>query len=200
MANSNIEAFITAYGSRILPQQRELLRAAADYFDSDPGGNHYYLDSNGNPVQATANITVTIGSPGSTGSTGIGNQSLTFPAPGGTALVNVPVSGIPGWEDSTFMTYDSEMGVVHEVNHAILNLLGNGSSELNIAILAYVANPIISAATVNGVINYIQVAQDLINLLVSLPSATKLSIARLNQQGYATSYENIFNQNRNFYN
>ncbi len=44
MANSNIETFITTYGSSLPQQQKELLRAAADYFDSqkieivDPNG------------------------------------------------------------------------------------------------------------------------------------------------------------------
>ena len=37
MANSNIETFITTYGSSLPQQQKELLRVAADYFQD--GGN-----------------------------------------------------------------------------------------------------------------------------------------------------------------
>lgn len=130
----------------MLPQQIILLRAAADYFDSFPA-NAFRSDVY-KPANTLATITVVAGDSGAADEPSPGNFLLTLPSPGGNAAPRIPVAGVTGWESSTFLIYDTDMAVVHEVDHVILALLSaEGVNELNLATLAYVGELAISRAT-----------------------------------------------------
>jgi trimeric autotransporter adhesin len=213
MANANIEAFINTYGSRMLPQQLILLRAAADYFDSTS-------------ANTLATITVVAGSSGASRKTDPGQIELTLPPSGGNGAPRIPVAGVSGWDDSTFLIYDTDMAVVHEVDHVILGLLSESASypmvqELDVATLAYVGGLAISRATdpTSGQVDPRDVAVEMRILYGfhvdefgdpidengnpvqpdanrALSPQQKVDIASLG----SSSHENIFNTNRDFYN
>ena len=140
---------------------------------------------------------------------------------------STPVGDIPGWRDSTFLIYDSQVGVVHELGHVILGLLGisapvGPNSELMLAALA-------SAASSAGIANFSadSSSEDLLAVALRIRELFGVSNARNDDgsyQEYVThpsispsnidsvqgdllaranasngSYENIFNTSRDFY-
>jgi hypothetical protein len=211
--NDNIGSFILDYGDGMPPEELVLLIAAANYFDAYPGDGFdaYKMDPS-----ALATNNVASGEGGATGETQPGTFAVRLPSPG-NGIDRVPVGGIPGWGDTTFLTYDTALAVPHELSHVILGLLGvGGTSELDVATLAYVGKQAIGAATNQdtGEIDLNRVAVELRvlygyikdeegNLIDEngqpnkrvLSTEQKLFMAR--ESG--ASYENIFNSERNFY-
>ncbi|OYY75012.1 MAG: hypothetical protein B7Y40_03430, partial [Gammaproteobacteria bacterium 28-57-27] len=159
-------------------------------------------------------------------STGLGGDGyiITLIASGQNgALKGAPVGDLPGWENRTFMYYDSDIGLPHELSHVILGLLGisayNGEhSELMVAALAKVA----SVAGIGGVsANFtddeavlmaesIRTLYGVSNDLNATGAYVQFNAIPANYDavrphliawanGPDGSYENIFNADRDFY-
>jgi len=148
-----------------------LLRAAAAYYQY-----HYdnvltadEKDFGGWPPEI--DIQVEFGTGGAT----TGNQGtykITVPS-GDNGASNIPVAGINGSDHSTFLIYDSKMAMVHEVNHAILGLLGIFSPDNNELIIASIAS-VAHDSIVNGNISSNSTNDQLLQLARSVRNALGL--------------------------
>lgn len=120
----NIEAFVASYGSALPAQELYLLQAAAAYYkyyyDNILTGDDFQKQEQG--WRPELDITVSTADGGET-SGSKGSYDVKLPS-GNDGFKNTPVAGIAGWESSTFLMYDSEVGLVHEIGHVILGLLG----------------------------------------------------------------------------
>ena len=159
--------------------------------------------------------------PGDSGSMtpNLGTMVITVPS-GPDGFKFVPVGDIPGFQNSTFAIYDSKMALVHELNHAILSLLGitSISNELIIASLASVAHDEIVKANLSSIPTHskLLVVARAIRAKFLLPtdldyypvtSQTPIGLTPALRTELMTrasrpdgSYENVYNGvNRNFY-
>ena len=146
----NIRDFIDNYlqSGTISPDQVRLLEVAAVLYKYH---HTKYYDSNilgVEPGDEISKVTyIALGGKGA-GVGVMGGYEITLVNPGGNSeLKGAPVADLAGWENRTFMYYDSDIGMHHELSHVILGLLGistpsgdHGShSELMVAALAKVA-------------------------------------------------------------
>ena len=210
----DINTFIATYNGQVPAEEIILLRAAAAHYE------YYYnqLDqfSRDQLGLKPINIVVISGEGGSTAG-GSGEYVITVPN-GNNGFNGVPVAGISGWGNATFLIYDSKMALVHELGHIILSLLGistsNGANiELMLAALASVASSAgianVSPNSTDAELRSVALnVREIFGLVVDKPFAldtepTDISGVRADLLARANapdgSYENIFNKARNFY-
>lgn len=105
-----------------IPENEKLLLLAAEAFYNDFISQNPDLDFDG--YSLTADIRTAESPNGAGGANGSkGSYTVYLPTePNG--LDRAPVGGVSGYDNSTFLIYDSNVAVVHEVGHVILGLLG----------------------------------------------------------------------------
>jgi hypothetical protein len=146
MVNENIELFIREYietSQYQVPQEQiDLLRLSAEYFDNFVVSEFYenvtiYKQN----TDDTASNIVNVGVGGETDQLGVpGQYSIGLSSPGQSAAFDyAPISDVEGYSNSTFLVYDTDIALPHELSHVILGfLIGSSKTELDVAILAAV--------------------------------------------------------------
>ena len=143
-----IEQYAKPHG--VSPEQIRLLEVAAAFYKS-----HYYkyddtqqdlLGPEPDKEIMPVKYIDTSGS-GAGIELGVGYQITLIKSGSNSKLEGAPVGDVAGWGNRTFMYYDSDIGMHHELSHVILGLLGISTpagphaphSELMVAALAKVA-------------------------------------------------------------
>lgn len=108
-------------------------------------------------------ISVTEGTEGSTDASETPEIKITIPS-GSGGKVSVSDAYSANGEKNTFLTYDKEAALVHELGHAILVLIeATGASELNIAVLKAATDEAIAKVGKSNPIQFIEYMRNIYN-------------------------------------
>ncbi|EIF50430.1 calcium-binding protein, partial [Sulfurovum sp. AR] len=170
-----IQDFINKY-PQIPNEEAQLLKDAVAYWESKNPGQTYTIDVTEEATNGGASYSGHPPKPSLVIKTGSGGR--------------VPVLSVDG--KITFFQYDNMVGAVHELGHAILDLLGIGDAtdkdELRNAVLAK------AARQANGDMEL------LTRMLLGQENNWSVSDQEMYAQEPTASYENMYNKSRDFRN